>query len=306
MKIALTTPNGHIGRQLAELLLANPMDHDIIILPHHRRTVIDFEDRGAEIREVDLTKRDQVLEVTEDIDTLFWVIPENIHTDDLIGHMRKVGGNGADAVRLNNIGRAIFISSLGGHQGEAGRHGPVKAFKFIEEMFRFVTKNLIIVRPTYFMENLLGNLTSIAAEGKIYLPVPGESSIFMIATRDIAAAIAGVIRTPFTGSRIMPLHGPREYSFNDVAETFGQALGKSITYVQVPIEAASQALIASGLSSNVAGEYLELLDAIAARRIVPEHPHSADAATPTTLEEFARTVVLPLMQSRKDTPSSKR
>lgn len=300
MRIAITTPNGNVGRKLAELLLADPQGHEIVLLPHNAEKIRDLAERGAEVREVDLADREWVLEETADIDTLFWVLPADLQTSDVVAHYWKIGGIGADAVRLNKIKRAVLLSSMGAHLGEAGRTGPIKGLKQAEEFFRYVTKNLVIVRPTYFMENLLMNLGSIAAEGKIYLPASGEAKIFMIATRDIAAAIAPVIRQEFTGTRVMPLHGPREYSLNEAAEIIGRAIGKSVSVIQVPPEATIAAMTGMGMSEDMAANIVEMMDAMEEGRIQPEQPHSAEAETPTTLEQFAEIVIAPAVRAMQE------
>ncbi len=299
MKIAITTPNGNVGRKLAELLLADPVGHDLVLLPHNAEKVRDLAERGAEVRELDLTDREWVLEETADIDTLFWVLPADLQTPDVVAHYWKIGGIGADAVRLNKIKRAVLLSSIGAHLGEEGRVGPIKGLKQVEEFFRYVTKNLVIVRPTYFMENLLMNVSSIAAEGKMYLPVSGEARTSMIATRDIATAIAPVVRQEFTGTRVMPLHGPREYSFNEAAEIIGRTIGQSVEIVSVPPGAAVAAMTGLGMSDNMAANVVEMMDAIQTQRIKPEEPHTADAETPTTLEQFAGTVIAPAVRAQQ-------
>ena len=297
VKIAITTPNGHVGRKIAELLLADPQGHEIVLLPHNAEKIRDLAERGAAVREIDLSDREWVLEETSDIDTLFWVLPADLQTQDVVRHYWKIGGIGADAVRLNKIKHAVLLSSIGAHLGEEGRVGPIKGLKQAEEFFRFVTSNLVIVRPTYFMENLLMNLPSIAAEGKMYLPVSGEAKVWMIATRDIAAAIAGFIREPFTGIRVMPLHGPREYRFDEAADIIGKAIGKQVSVVTIPSEAAKAAMVGVGMSENMAANVVEMMDSVERGRLRPEQPHAADAETPTTLEQFAETVIAPAVRS---------
>ncbi len=85
-------------------------------------------------------------------------------------------------------------------------------------------------------------------------------------------------------------------SFDDVAEILTEALGRRIIYVRCDGPQAHQAMVAGGLSENSADLMLEMYGAIEAGIARPIQPRSAETTTPTTLAEFAREVILPLVE----------
>ncbi len=94
------------------------------------------------------------------------------------------------------------------------------------------------IRPTLFADNLLQLAgPTVATEGKIYLPF-GEGRHAPVAVEDIASVIVGILTDPelrHVGQEYV-LTGETEMSMADIAETIGQAVGKSVEYVNIPTE----------------------------------------------------------------------
>ena len=81
MKIALTTPTGNIGRQVAEALVGG--EHKITLICRNAEKVADFAEKGAIIQEGSQDDAGFMREATKKIDALFWVTPVDPRTDDL-------------------------------------------------------------------------------------------------------------------------------------------------------------------------------------------------------------------------------
>ena len=120
----------------------------------------------------------------------------------------------------------------------------------------------------------------------------------MIATRDIAAAAAKFLTMPeVSGQRIAPLHCPRDYSFEEVAGAFGDALSQEIRFVQIEPEMARSFLLKMGASENTAESMLEIYSAMKSGHLQAEYPRSDQSTTPTTLESFAKEILAPMVQA---------
>jgi uncharacterized protein YbjT (DUF2867 family) len=117
----------------------------------------------------------------------------------------------------------------------------------------------------------------------------------MIATRDVAAVAADLLsRTPPKGQSVRELHGPREYSFQEASAILGAAIGKpDLGYVQFSPEQSRQAMIGMGISGAAADSILEMIHGFCSGHLGSRQARSARSTTPTTLEEFARTVFAP-------------
>jgi len=118
----------------------------------------------------------------------------------------------------------------------------------------------------------------------------------MIATRDIGrVAAARLASRGWIGHFVGELHGPTDLSFNEVAEILSHALSRKITYFKCEPEEARRALIENAVSDNAADLMLEMYDAVETGRLRNLEPRSARTTTPTTLAEFARDVMLPMI-----------
>ncbi|MBD3404253.1 NAD(P)H-binding protein [candidate division GN15 bacterium] len=293
MKIAITTPTGNIGSKLTDRLLETG-EHDLVLLARKPESVSQATDRGATVVTGDLADRDYVIRATEGVDALFWVNPPNYTTDDFAGFYRNLTENAVAAIKQNKIKRVVVISSIGAHLGEGV--GPVNAFKQVEQLFRDSGAETIILRPTYFMENLMQSAPSIAEAESIFLPVSGGATVSMIATDDIADASLKALTDGSMKSRVWPLHGPKDYSFDEAAKIIGDTLGKNVKHVQIDHDQALAAMKEMGVSEHVAGLFVEMHEAIDTGRMQPEYPRSDESTTPTPLESFVKTTMAPAIK----------
>jgi uncharacterized protein YbjT (DUF2867 family) len=293
VRIAITTPTGNIGSKLTELLL-NDGKHDVVLLARDAAKLQDQKGRGAEVHQGDLADADFVKRATEGADVLYWVCPPKLDTEDFIGYCRTLAENAVAAIKAHDIKRAALLSSIGGHLSKGV--GPVNGLHHAEQIFRQNGANLLIFRPTFFMENFLPHLPSIKEAKAIFMPVSGEASVPMIATRDIAAAAARELIEPFTGQKVIPLHGPKDYTFNQAARIIGDAIGEEVKFVRSEREQMRQALQGFGATEHAADVFLELYDAIDSGYIKAEFLRTKESTTPTTLEKFAEREIAPLLQ----------
>ncbi|MCB2230451.1 NmrA family NAD(P)-binding protein [bacterium] len=293
MKIAVTTPTGNIGSKLVDHLLQDG-SHEVILLTRSEEKVADAVSRGAVAKVGDLTDQAYVNDATKGVEALFWANPASYTTDDFEGHQRKLGEIAVNAIKTNKIGAAVFVSSLGAQLGTGV--GPINGFKDVEKMFRESGASVTILRPTFFMENFMMSLQEIAQEGSVYLPIRSEASVPMIATSDIATVAYNVLTRPAQGVRVMPLHGPKDYTFGEAAETIGRALGKEVKLVTVEPEQTKSAMQQFGISAHAADVMIELYDAMDKGRVVGEKPRSAETTTPTTLDQWAKEVMAPVLK----------
>jgi uncharacterized protein YbjT (DUF2867 family) len=108
----------------------------------------------------------------------------------------------------------------------------------VEEHLKGLGLPLTIVRPVFFMENLLRYGTRRTEEG-LTIPVPLQSTtrLQMIAVDDIAAIVAIVFAQPdkYIG-KAFDIAGD-ELTLPDAAGALSAAIGESVRYVQIPWQA---------------------------------------------------------------------
>ena len=92
------------------------------------------------------------------------------------------------------------------------------------------------------MQNLLSSAASVAADGTLYMNL-GGAHVGMIDTRDIGEFAARILENPrpHTGKVYTPT-GPESSSMAAAADALGRVLGKPVSYVALPQDAARTAL----------------------------------------------------------------
>jgi uncharacterized protein YbjT (DUF2867 family) len=130
---------------------------------------------------------------------------------------------------------------------------------------------------------------SIRGESKFHLPL-GEGKIAYIDVRDIAAVAAAILTADISQhhGQAYTLTGPAALTGQEVAEAIGQACGRPISYVDIPEEAARQAMAQlpawmsdALLELNAMGKAGYAATTTTAVQDLTGHP-------PHTIEQFAR------------------
>jgi len=197
-------------------------------------------------------------------------------------------------VRTNNIPRVVVLSSIGANLSSGV--GPINGLHDVEDYFGEAADNVTFLRPGFFFENLFWQLDSIKKWGRISLPISGSRRYPMIATRDIGRAAADRLRDRnWTGHHVRELHGPADVCFDDVAKTLSDVLGRKIVYVKCNRDDLRQEMLNNAMSENAADLMLELYDAVEAGRLQATQPRLPETTTATTLAEFAREALLPMI-----------
>jgi uncharacterized protein YbjT (DUF2867 family) len=298
MKIAITAPTGHIGSRLVENLL-NKGGHELTLLCRHPEKVKQFTDKGAKAVQGDLSDGEYVVRATEGADLLFWLTPPKFDEPDFRAYQNRMGDIAAEAVRKNHIQRVVHLSSIGAQHADGT--GPIAGLHDIELKLNAaaedVSGSVTHLRPASFYENYFMSLDGIKSQGAVYMPVPGDARMAMIATRDIGDAAAEVVTDEsWSGVNVRDLLGPKDYSFDEVAKIIGDAAGKEIKHVQVPGEAMLQAMQQMGVNENTARVYLEMYEAVPKGLLTPASARDDRSTTSTTFEEFAKQAIVPALQ----------
>lgn len=129
----------------------------------------------------------------------------------------------------------------------------------VEEALKASGLPWTILRPTFFMQNILGAAQTIASDGMLYWDL-ADAKISMIDIRDIIDSAAAVLTGSGYEGKSYVLTGPEAVSLHDVASALSRALGKEVTYVPVPHEAALKSRVGMGYPEFIAEGYGELME----------------------------------------------
>jgi uncharacterized protein YbjT (DUF2867 family) len=115
-----------------------------------------------------------------------------------------------------------------------------------------------IVHPNLFMQNVPeSTIPSIDASGSFYANA-ADARISMVDTRDVAAVAAVLLTEGVGGGTEVDVTGPGALSYADVATKLTAAMGRQITYVDVPDDAVRNALAGFGLGEWVMDSLVDL------------------------------------------------
>lgn len=289
--VVVNTPSGNIGCPLTERLLAAGCA--LTLLTRHPDKVRGFAARGATVQNGDLEDEDFVIASTRGADVLFWLTPPNMVTANVREYQNKIGRIAAQAVRTNRISRVVHLSSYGAHL-DVGT-GPILGLRDNEAFFNRAVPDVVHLRPGMFMENFLASLPTIRQLRKVFLPIAGTTQVPFIATRDIAVVAAERILEPsWRGQQVLEIFGPSPVSFDEAARCIGDALGETVTHVQVTRAQAYQALTGMGMSADAANGFLDIYAAVESGHLAPDL-RAAKRTTPTSFAAFAREILGPLL-----------
>jgi uncharacterized protein YbjT (DUF2867 family) len=283
---AITGATGNIGSTAAEIMLARGEKVRVIGRDAARlRTLVN---KGAEAAVGDLKDTAFLAEAFSGASAVFAMIPPNYAAANFRGYQNDIGRSIFDAVTKSGVKYVVNLSSQGAEL-PAGT-GPILGLHDQELRLNSLKEaNVLHLRPTYFMENLLMNIPLINGKGIAGSAVRGDRNFAMIATRDIASQVAGhLVRRDFNGKVVKDLLGQRDLSLEEAIAVIGRRIGwPDLKYVQFPYDEAFKGMVAMGISLDASRLFIEMSRALNDGLFAVGRPRTAENTTSTSIEEFA-------------------
>ena len=155
-----------------------------------------------------------------------------------------------DAATAAGVRRIVKLSANGAEPGSSVPFWDAHAR--IEAHLRSSGTPFVLLRPQFFMTNLFSAAPTVQGAGALFLPAAG-ARIAMVDPRDVAAVAAAALTGEGHDGRSYQLTGPASLSFNDVASTIADVLGRDVSFIAVPDETAFAQLVEAGLPEQAAG-----------------------------------------------------
>ena len=287
----ITGASGNIGSIVALELLSN--GKKVKVIGRNAGKLKTLTNKGAEAILGDLADGDFLNQAYTDAEAVFVMIPPNAHSTDFKAYQKKIANNHLNAVKANGVKYVILLSSIGAHLRNGA--GVVDGLGNLEEIFSELKDvNVLNLRPSYFMENIFGQIGTIKQMGITGSPVRADLRFPMVATSDIAAVVARrLLDLRFLGNTIEYVLGPADVSYNEVTTVIGRAIGKpDLKYVQFSYDDAKKGMVQSGfVSENVADLYNGLAEGLNKGYVLNDHKRTPENSSPTSIDEFAKVFV---------------
>jgi len=198
----------------------------------------------------------------------FVLLPPNYGvTGDYYAEQRKVADAIAQGVRRGAVPHVVMLSSIGADR--ADQNGPIKNLHYLEGKLRETGTQLTAIRAGYFQENAANAIPAARGQGTFYAFGPADYAFPQVATKDIGALAARLLRDPPARSEVVDLQGP-EYSPRQLAEKIGKALGRKLQIVEIPAPGHVAAYQQAGMSRQLAESFAEMQAGFASGAITPK------------------------------------
>ncbi|MFG2402200.1 NAD(P)H-binding protein [Streptomyces lydicus] len=297
--IVITTPTGQIGGRLLQILLDETRTRDeelrVIVrdpgrLPDGVRARVDVVTGSHGDTEV-------VDRAFDGADAVFWLVPSNPREASLDAMYSGFTRAAAKAFTTHRVGHVVGVSALGRGTPVAGRAGHVTASLAMDDLIASTGVSYrALANPTFF-DNLLWQVASLRDNGVFTGTEAADRKAPTAATRDIAAAAAGLLLDrSWTGTDEVPVLGPEDLSPNDLARIMSEVLGRPIRYERQTLDAFGTALAGRGVGDALVQGYLDMMRAKddgldeGVRR-------TPQTASPTTFREWCEQVLKPAVQA---------
>jgi uncharacterized protein YbjT (DUF2867 family) len=246
MTILVTGATGTVGRQLVTELLEKAIP--VRALVRDAKHGLSTFGRQVELITAEFDDRSGLAAAMAGIEQVYVVTPN--HPQQVEWETTVI-----DAAAAAGVRRIVKQSTVGAEIGSPlafwDAHGR------LESHLRTVGVPSVVLRPNFFMTNLLMSAGSVREAGAIFLPAAG-AKVAMVDPRDVAHAAAAVIAGHASCDASFDLTGPEALTFDDVAATLSEATGRTVGFVPVPDEAARAQLVETGMPKWFAANLVTL------------------------------------------------
>ncbi|QHL88984.1 NmrA family NAD(P)-binding protein [Nibribacter ruber] len=205
---------------------------------------------GVEVVEIDFSRPATLTAAFTGIDTSFLITPFDEHQVEMAKQL-------IDAAQKAGVRHVVRLSASGAEAEPGIQLG--RWHREAEQYLEAAHLHYTHLRPTSFMQNFVNqHAQSIQEENAFYLPL-GNGRVTYIDVRDIAAVAASILLHPEGHDGMAyTLTGAEALSGDEVASALSQATGRAISYVDVPEEAARNAMQQHQLPAWMIDSLLEL------------------------------------------------
>ncbi|GAX49935.1 NmrA family NAD(P)-binding protein [Streptomyces olivochromogenes] len=245
--LVLLSNAGDVGRRVLDQLRAQDVPARVMVRRDDARAA-ELRALGAEVVIGDLTRPETVAAALEGVGRMYFampVSPDQLLAATVVATVAREYGELDGLVDMSQMTVSQMTATSTGESDQQRLHW------LSEQVFDWSGLPVVHIRPTAFLDNPL--FTTLAARsirdnGTIALPF-GTGRTSPIAVDDVARVVATVLRDPAPHiGHVYELTGPRTVDMTEMAEEFSRALGRPVSYVDVPLDRwRSEVLAKAGL-----------------------------------------------------------
>jgi len=278
---------GGIGRTVTELLLQQGQAVRAMVRNEDERAQA-LRDVGAEVVAGNLLDLDSMHRVIDGCDTMYFGM--SVSDDYLAATV-----NTAAVAKHHGVKTFVNMSQMTVAQMSITETTPSPQHKLqwlSEQALNWSGLPVVHVRPTVLLEGFFLILTpeSVRETNHIRLPF-GQGKTSPVAVEDVARVIAALLANPQPHiGKIYHLTGPQSENMDFYAQEYSKALGRTIAYQDIPVEAWREGLLQHGLSAHVVNHLAAMADLHRAGRYdrMTDDVFALTGLKPLSMQEFVR------------------
>jgi uncharacterized protein YbjT (DUF2867 family) len=248
---------GAVGRTVTELLLAQGKAVRAMVRTEDERAQA-LRKKGAEVVVGDLLDLDSMHKAIAGCDTMYFGMSVS---DTYLAATVNV----AAVAKHHGVKAFINMSQMTLAQMSITETTPSPQHKLhwlAEQALNWSGLPVVHVRPTVMLEGFFLIVTpeSVRESNQIRLPF-GDGRTSPVAVKDVARVIAVLLANPQSHiGKIYHLTGPQSENMHYFAKEYSKALGRTITYRDIPVEPWQDALLKRGLPVHLVNHLATMAD----------------------------------------------
>jgi len=278
---------GAVGRTVTELLLKQGKAVRAMVRIEDERAQA-LRDTGAEVVVGDLLDLDSMHRVIAGCETMYFSM--SISDDYLAATV-----NTAAVAKYHGVKAFINMSQMTLSQmsiTETTASPQHKLQWLSEQALNWSGLPVVHVRPTVFLEGFFLSLTpdSVRESNQIRLPF-GDGKTAPVAAEDVARVVAALLANPQPHiGKVYHLTGPQSEDMHFYAREYSKALGRTITYQDIPVGPWRDSLLKLGLPVHLVNHLATMADQHRAGRFdrMSDDVLRLTGQEPLSVQEFIR------------------
>ncbi|MEU1531063.1 NmrA family NAD(P)-binding protein [Streptomyces fagopyri] len=226
---------GGVGRTVFEHLRAHDVPVRFMVRRDDERAA-ELRALGAEVVIGDLTRPETVAAALEGVARMYFgmrVSPDHLLAATVVASAAKEYGKLEALVDLSQMTVSQMTATSTEESDQQRLHW------LTEQVLNWSGLPVVHIRPTVLLDTPLFTMMaarSIQEDGTIALPF-GAGRTSPVAVDDVARVVATVLRDPAPHvGRVYELTGPRSVDMTELAAEFSRALGRPVSYADMPPE----------------------------------------------------------------------
>ncbi|MPY35684.1 hydroxylase [Streptomyces adustus] len=248
--LVLIPGSGGVGRAVFEDLRAHGVPVRFMVRREDERAA-ELRAAGAEVVIGDLTRPETVAAALQGVARMYFamaVSPDHLLAAAVVASVAREYGKLEALVDLSQMTVSQMTATSTGESHQQRLHW------LAEQVFDWSGLPVVHIRPTAFLDTPLFTMMaarSIQESGTIALPF-GAGRTSPVAVRDVARTVATVLRAPAAHvGQVYELTGPRSVDMSELAAEFSRALGRPVSYVDVPADRWEAQLVKMGMAPHL-------------------------------------------------------